>query len=89
MSYILTYIRVALAASDVFAPIQSILEIPGADEIHLEDRNQTCVSTATFESCGMTNGRINLYIKFEKHKLDQMAERNFRISLDKHIAFLK
>ena len=42
MSYILTYVRVALATSDVFAPVQSILEIPAADEIHLEDRNQTC-----------------------------------------------
>ena len=91
MSYILTYVRVALATSDVFAPVQSILEIPAADEIHLEDRNQTCVSTATFESCGTktTNGRINLYIKLEKHKLDQMAERNIRISLDKRIAFSK
>ena len=49
MSYILTYVRVALATSDVFAPVQSILEIPAADEIHLEDRNQTCVSTATFD----------------------------------------
>ena len=57
----------------------------------VEDRNQTCVSTATFESSGTktTNGRINLYIKLEKHKLAQMAERNIRISLDKRIAFLK
>ena len=89
MSYILTYVRVALATSDVFAPVQSILEILAADEIHLEDRNQTCVSTATVESCGTTNGRINLYIKLEKHNLDQMAERNIRTSLDKRIAFLK
>ena len=89
MSCILTYVRVALATSYVFAPVQSVLEIPAADEIHLEDRNQTCVSTVTFESCGTTNGRINLYIKLEKHKLDQMAERNIRISLDKRIAFLK
>ena len=74
MSYILTYVRVALATSDV----QSILELPATDEIHLEDRNQTCVSTATFESSGTktTNGRINLYIKLEEQKLDQMAERN-------------
>ena len=89
MSYILTYVRVALATSDV----QSILEIhvPATDEIHFEDRNQTCVSTATFESCGTktTNGRINLYIKLEKHKVDQMAERNIRISLDKRLAFSK
>ena len=87
MSYILTYVRVALATSDV----QSILEIPATDMIHLEDQNQTCVSTATFESCGTktTNGRINLYIKLEKHKVDQMAERNIRISLDKRLAFSK
>ena len=89
MSCILIYVRVALATSDVFAPVQSVLEIPAADAIHLEDRNQTFVSTATFESYGTktTNGRINLYIKLEKHKLDQMAERNIRISLDKRIAF--
>ena len=78
-------IRDALATSDV----QNILEIPATDEIHLEYRNQTCVSTVTFESCGArtTNGRINLYIKLEKHKLNQIAERNIRISLDKGIAF--
>ena len=35
MSYILTYVRVALATSDV----QSILDIPATDEIHMEDRN--------------------------------------------------
>ena len=80
-------IRVALATSDA----QSILEIPATDEIHMEYRNQTYVSTATFESCGTrtTNGRINLYIKLEKHKLNQIAERNIRISLDKGIAFSK
>ena len=87
MCYILTYVRVALAISDV----QSILEMLATGEIHLEDRNQTCASTATFESCGTktTNGRINLYIKVEKHKLDKIAERNIRISLDKSIAFSK
>ena len=35
MSYILTYVRVALATSDV----QSILETPATDEIHMKDRN--------------------------------------------------
>ena len=35
MSYILTYVRVALATTDV----HSILEIPATDEIHMEDRN--------------------------------------------------
>ena len=35
MSYILICVRVALAASDV----QSILDIPATDEIHMEDRN--------------------------------------------------
>ena len=34
MSYILTYVRVALAISDV----PSTLEIPATDEIHMEDR---------------------------------------------------
>ena len=34
MSYILTYVRVALAISDV----PSSLEIPATDEIHMEDR---------------------------------------------------
>ena len=35
MCKILTYVRVALATSDV----QSMLEIPATDEIHMEDRN--------------------------------------------------
>ena len=35
MSYILTYVRVELATSDV----QSILETPATDEIHMKDRN--------------------------------------------------
>ena len=33
--YNLSYVRVALATSDV----QSILDIPATDEIHMEDRN--------------------------------------------------
>ena len=40
----------------------------------------------------MTNGKINLYIKLEKHELDQKKrkkERSIRISLDKRIAFSK
>ena len=32
---------------------------------------------------------INLYIEQEKHKLDQIAARNLRMSLDKRIAFSK
>ena len=35
ISYTLSYVRVALATSDV----QSILDIPATDEIHMEDRN--------------------------------------------------
>ena len=35
MFYILTYVRAVLATSDV----QSTLEIPATDEIHMEDRN--------------------------------------------------
>ena len=83
MSYILTNVRITVATSDV----QSILEIPVADEIHMEARShghdlaeqrhiqQTCVSTVAFQSCR--------YIKLEKHKLIQIAERKIRISLDK------
>ena len=37
----------------------------------------------------MTTGGINLYIEQEKHKLDQIAARNIRMSLDKRIAFSK
>ena len=36
---------------------------------------ETYVSTVAFESC--------CYIKLEKHKLDQIAERKIRISLDR------
>ena len=35
LTFSLTYVRAALATSDV----QSTLEIPTADEIHMEDRN--------------------------------------------------
>ena len=35
ISYTLSYVRVALATLDV----QSILDIPATDEIHMEDRN--------------------------------------------------
>ena len=43
---------------------------------------QTCVSTIAFESCR--------YIKLEKHKLDQIAERKIRISVHKLLdSFLK
>ena len=39
----------------------------------------------TFESFGArtTKGRINIYFGLQKHKLDQIAARNIRISLDK------
>ena len=33
MSHILTYVRVMLATSDILALVQSIVEIPAADEI--------------------------------------------------------
>ena len=106
MSYILSYVRVALATSD----IQSILEIPATDEIHMKDRNHGLAWTkpnnglyntqhnqqpfawrATFESCGTRTIKegINLNIERQKHKLDQIAARNIRISLDKRIAFSK
>ena len=106
MSYILTYVRVALATLDV----QSIFETPATDEIHTKDgkyglawtkpnnglnntqhNQQPCVWRATFDSSGIKTIKvgINLNISLQKHKLDQVAARNIRISLDKRIAFLK
>ena len=42
-------------------------------------------------SCGTRKikGEINLYIELQEQKLDQIAARNIRISLDKPIAFSK
>ena len=37
----------------------------------------------------MIKGGINLYIELQRHKLDQIAARNIRISLDKRTAFSK
>ena len=105
MSYILTYVRVALATSDV----QNTLEIPATDEIHMEDRtmvlpelSRTMAYTTRntvnrlarkelYKSCGTRTikGGINLYIELQKHKLDQIAVRNMKISLEKRIAFSK
>ena len=43
MSNILKYIQVAPATTDV----QSILEIPATDEIHMEDQNHGLPTTTT------------------------------------------
>ena len=91
MSYILTYVRVALATSGV----QSILEIPATDEIHMEDRNHGHSARNTVNRLARrqlhlnhvvserTKGGINLYIELEKHKLDRIYASNIRRSLDK------
>ena len=47
-----------------------------------------------YKSCGTRStrtikGGINLYIELQKHKLDQTAARNMRISPEKCIAFSK
>ena len=44
-----------------------------------------------YKSCGTRTikGGINLYIELQKHKLDQIAARNMRFSVEKHIAFSK
>ena len=47
-----------------------------------------------YKSCGTRTikggqGGINLYIELQKHKLDQIAVRNMKISLEKRIAFSK
>ena len=60
MSYILTNVRVTLATSDV----QSILEIPVTNEIHMEDRNH-----------GLDyKDRFNRLVRQQLHKLDKIAE---------------
>ena len=53
--------------------------------------NRLAWKRVTFESCGTRTikGGINLYIERQKHKLDQIAARNIKISLDKRIAFSK
>ena len=45
----------------------------------------------TFEFCGTRAIKegMNLYIERQKHKLDQIAARNIKISLDKRVAFSK
>ena len=53
MSNILTYVRVALATSDV----QSILEIPATDEIHMEDQNHGLAWTK------LNNGTVNRHMR--------------------------
>ena len=47
-----------------------------------------------YKSCGTRTikggqGGINLYIELQKHKLDQIAARNMKISQEKRIAFSK
>ena len=80
MSHILSYVRVALATSDV----QSILEIPATDEIRhgvLPELSQTMAYTTrntvnrlarkqlhlNHGLSERTKGGINLYIELEKH----------------------
>ena len=67
----------------------------GTDVTHLEQKaeklqtkatnrsQQTSAGRAIFESCGTKTikGGIHLYIELQKHTLDQIAERNIRISL--------
>ena len=50
--------------------------------------NRLARNQVKFESCGTKKikGGINLYIELQEHKLDQIAARNIRISLDKPIA---
>ena len=53
--------------------------------------NRLARERVTFESCGTRAiiGGINLHIERQKHKLDQIAATNIKISLDKRIAFSK
>ena len=88
MSNILTYVRVVVATSDV----QSILELPATDEIHIEDRNHGLAWTKPKSGMKMqhakhsTDLQVNSDIKLQ---LDQIAAKNIIISLDKCMAFPK
>ena len=44
-----------------------------------------------YKSCGTRTikGGLNLYIELQKHKLDQIAARNMKISIEKRVAFSK
>ena len=53
MSYIITYVRVALATSDA----RSILE-PATDEIHMEDRNHGLAWTKPNNGIYHTQNRL-------------------------------
>ena len=52
-------------------------------------RKELRLSPVVPEGTRMIKGEINLYIELQKHKLDQIAARNVRISLEKPIAFSK
>ena len=43
-------------------------------------------SICKIDSASTTKGGINLYIELDKHKLDQIAARHIKMSLDKRIA---
>ena len=67
MSNILTYVRVALATSD----LQSILEIPVTDEIHMEDRNYGLAWTMAYT----TRNTVNRFARKEVYLNPVVPER--------------
>ena len=86
----LTFVRVALVTSD----IQRIFKVPATVEIHMEDQN-FMYGLAWIK---LNNDTVNRLVRKELHlnhvmplsfKLDQIAAKNIRISLDKHIALSK
>ena len=89
ISYTLSYVRVALATSDV----HSILDIPATDEIHMEDRNhglawtkpnsdiyntqhsqQTCALRVNFKSCGYKTIKGERTLYIELQKFSSIRE---------------
>ena len=101
-SHIQLYVQVALslANSDVHQQLMRstwrietmvLPELSRTMAYRTQHSQQTWAKEAIFKSCGTRTIKrgINLYIELQKHKLDQIAARKIRISLDKRIAFSK
>ena len=71
MSYILTYVRVPLATSDV----QRILGIPATDKIHMKDRNHGLTWTKPNNGLHNTQHNQQPYIWILWYQNDQKRNK--------------
>ena len=105
MFNILTYVRVAPATADVHISLEvpATDKIHIEDRYGLAQLSQTMGYTTrktvnwfarkqlhvNYVVPEGTKGAINLFIELEKHKLNQIGERNIRTSQQKRVAFSK